>query len=48
MGMLTFKGGIHPFDGKRLSRDCPIEKYVPKGEMVYPLSQHMEPRQFRW
>lgn len=41
MGMLTFKGGIHPFDGKRLSRDCPIEKYVPKGEMVYPLSQHI-------
>lgn len=41
MGVLTFKGGIHPFDGKRLSRDCPIEKYVPKGEMVYPLSQHI-------
>lgn len=41
MGLLTFKGGIHPYDGKELSKDCPIEKYLPKGEMVYPLSQHI-------
>lgn len=41
MGLLTFKGGIHPYDGKELSKNCPIEKYLPKGEMVYPLSQHI-------
>lgn len=41
MGFLTFKGGIHPYDGKELSKNCPIEKYLPKGEMVYPLSQHI-------
>lgn len=41
MGKLTFKGGIHPYEGKELSKDKPIEKYLPKGEMVYPLSQHI-------
>jgi len=41
MGKLTFKGGIHPYDGKELSKNSPIEKYLPKGEMVYPLSQHI-------
>lgn len=41
MGLLTFKGGVHPYDGKELSKNYPIEKYLPKGEMVYPLSQHI-------
>lgn len=41
MGFLTFKGGVHPWDGKDLSKNYPIEKYLPKGEMVYPLSQHI-------
>ncbi len=41
MGKLTFKGGIHPYEGKELSKNRPIEKYLPKGEMVYPLSQHI-------
>ncbi|MDO4337923.1 MAG: electron transport complex subunit RsxC [Eubacteriales bacterium] len=41
MGLLTFKGGIHPYDGKELSKGNPIEKYLPKGEMVYPVSQHI-------
>ncbi len=41
MGSLTFRGGVHPYDGKELSKNCPIEKYLPKGEMVYPLSQHI-------
>lgn len=41
MRKLTFKGGIHPYDGKELSKDSPIEKYLPQGEMVYPLSQHI-------
>ncbi len=41
MGLLTFKGGLHPYDGKELSKDKPIAVYMPKGEMVYPLSQHI-------
>ena len=30
MGKLTFKGGIHPYEGKELSKNSPIEKYLPK------------------
>ena len=41
MGLLTFKGCIHPFDGKELSKEQPIEVYLPKGTMAYPLSQHI-------
>lgn len=41
MAKLTFKGGIHPYDGKDLSKDKPIKDVLPKGEMVYPLSQHI-------
>lgn len=41
MGKLTFRGGIHLYEGKELSKDHPIEKYLPKGDLVYPLSQHI-------
>ena len=41
MGKMTFRGGIHPYEGKELSKDHPIEKYLPKGDLVYPLSQHI-------
>ena len=41
MGKLTFRGGIHPYEGKELSKDHPIEKYLPKGDLVSPLSQHI-------
>lgn len=41
MASFTFKGGIHPYDGKELSKDKPIKEVVPVGEMVYPLSQHI-------
>lgn len=37
----TFKGGVHPYEGKELSQDKPVAEYIPKGEMVYPLSQHI-------
>lgn len=37
----TFKGGTHPFDGKDLSKDLPVKKIQPVGEVVYPLSQHI-------
>lgn len=41
MARLTFKGGIHPYDGKDLSKDKPIKAVLPKGDLVYPLSQHI-------
>ena len=41
MAFLTFKGVIHPYDGKALTKDSPAETYLPRGEMVYPLSQHI-------
>lgn len=37
----TFKGGVHPFDGKELSKDAPITRLAPKGELVYLMSQHI-------
>lgn len=41
MAKLTFTGGIHPYDGKDLSKDKPITDVLPKGDLVYPLSQHI-------
>lgn len=40
-GKLTFTGGIHPYDGKDISKDKPIQDVLPKGDLVYPLSQHI-------
>lgn len=37
----TFKGGAHPYDGKKMSKDCPIEILNPGDTLVYPLSQHI-------
>ncbi len=41
MGLRTFKGGVHPYDGKELSKEKPVKEILPQGEMVYPLSQHI-------
>lgn len=41
MGKCTFKGGVHPFDGKEFTMNKPIRELLPQGEMVYPLSQHI-------
>lgn len=41
MAKLTFIGGVHPYDGKDLSKDKPIREVLPKGDLVYPLSQHI-------
>ena len=41
MGLLTFKGGVHPNDGKSLAKDQPIKELLPVGDLVYPLSQHI-------
>ncbi len=41
MAKLTFLGGIHPYDGKDISKDKPIKAILPKGDLAYPLSQHI-------
>ena len=47
MGLLTFKGGIHPNDGKSLAKDKAIVEVLPEGDLVFPLSQHIGARQPR-
>ncbi len=41
MSLLTFSGGVHPYEGKELTMDKPVREYLPKGDCVYPLSQHI-------
>lgn len=37
----TFRGGVHPFDGKALTADAAVQKLTPTGDAVYPLRQHI-------
>lgn len=37
----TFEGGIHTYEGKELSKDKPTVVLLPKGDMVFPMSQHI-------
>ena len=37
----TFRGGIHPEEHKELSKEMPLRLFDPKGEMVFPLQQHI-------
>ena len=46
MGISTFKGGVHPYDGKDLAKDQPIRRIKPKEILVYPLSQHIGAPEF--
>lgn len=39
--MATFKGGVHPYEGKELSENKPVQILMPKGDLVYPMSQHI-------
>ena len=41
MAFLTFRGGVHPYDGKELSKEKPVRELLPGKELVYPLSQHI-------
>ena len=41
MCLLPFKGGVHPYDGKELSKDKPVEAIDPKGDLIYLMSQHI-------
>ena len=37
----TFRGGVHPEGRKELSRESRLRLFDPKGEMVFPLVQHI-------
>ena len=37
----TFRGGVHPKDRKELSREAALRVFDAKGEMVFPLAQHI-------
>lgn len=41
MGLATFRGGVHPYEGKELSEHKPVQILMPKGDLVYPMSQHI-------
>ena len=41
MKIKTFKGGVHPEEFKEISLSAPVERCLPKGELVFPLNQHI-------
>lgn len=41
MSALTFKRGIHPKHAKHFTENKPIKKLEPKGDLVFPMSQHI-------
>lgn len=41
MSIGTFRGGVHPYEGKELSMDKPTTVLLPQGDLVYPMSQHI-------
>lgn len=42
MKLKTFKGGVHPYDGKDLTAGCAIRELEPKStEFIFPLAQHI-------
>jgi Na+-translocating ferredoxin:NAD+ oxidoreductase subunit C len=41
MKVATFRGGIHPNEGKEMSKDLPTKVVLPKGDLVFPMSQHI-------
>ena len=41
MSKNTFFGGVHPAERKELSRNAAFRPYLPEGEIILPLSQHI-------
>ena len=37
----TFSGGVHPTEGKDMSKDLPVRKVFPRDEVVIPCSMHI-------
>lgn len=41
MSNATFRGGVHPYEGKELSKDAAIKQVSLPGEYVFPMAQHI-------
>lgn len=41
MSFPTFRGGVHPAGNKDRTRGKTIESYLPRGEVIFPMSQHI-------
>ena len=41
MSVLTFLGGVHPIEGKELSKSVAIRSVSPKGDVVLAMGQHI-------
>ena len=41
MKLVTFRGGVHPDDGKHWAKDKPIQTVTPTGDLAFLLSQHI-------
>lgn len=41
MKLKTFRGGVHPEGHKELSLGQPVRQYLPKGDLVFPVNQHI-------
>jgi electron transport complex protein RnfC len=41
MSLKTFRGGVHPDGHKEISKGHPVEPYLPKGDLVFPINQHI-------
>ncbi|MBQ7566349.1 MAG: electron transport complex subunit RsxC [Oscillospiraceae bacterium] len=37
----TFRGGVHPKEHKTRSREVPLTRFYPKGDVVIPVAQHI-------
>lgn len=41
MGIYSFRGGVHPKPNKELTCDLPLTPFLPKGNLIFPLGQHI-------
>lgn len=41
MKLKTFRGGIHPAEYKQLSLGNPVKPFLPTGDLVFPVNQHI-------
>ena len=41
MKKFTFRGGVHPFEGKDLTENAPVSVLEPGRELAFLLSQHI-------
>lgn len=41
MKLKTFRGGIHPDGHKDISKGRPVSSYLPNGDLIFPVNQHI-------